>query len=83
MPGVRKPPGRLAQRRPQTAPACAYNVYMKNNDQRIRDNLKRFANSKVEYCPPSNWCQSEYFGQGCCLNQKQIEKRRRRALWQS
>ena len=52
-----------------------------NNDQRIRDNLRRFANSDIEYCPPFNWSQSENFGKGACLNPKQIEKRRRRALW--
>ena len=79
MPGVRKPAGRLAHRRPQTAPACAYNVCM-NNDQRIRANLAAFGDN---YCPPRNWCQSEFFGQGCCLTPKQVEKRRRRALWQS
>jgi hypothetical protein len=48
------------------------------NDQRIRLNIDTFG---VNYTPPLNWCQTEYFGQGCCLTAKQIEKRRRRALW--
>jgi hypothetical protein len=52
-----------------------------NNEQRIRDNIRRFEGSKVDYCPPSNWSQSENFGKGHCLNRRQIEKRRRRSLW--
>jgi len=51
-----------------------------NNDQRIRANLAAFGEN---YTPPRNWCQSEFFGKGCCLTPKQVEKRRRRALWQS
>jgi len=49
-----------------------------NNDQRIRANLAAFGEN---YTPPRNWCQSEFFGKGCCLTPKQVEKRRRRALW--
>ena len=49
-----------------------------NNDQRIRANLAAFGEN---YTPPFNWCQSENFGQGACLTAKQVEKRRRRALW--
>ena len=58
-------------------------LYIKSmkNEQRIRDNIRRFEKSKVEYCPPSNWSQSENFGKGACLNPRQIEKRRRRSLW--
>ena len=52
------------------------------NDARIRDNIKRFKGSSVEYTPPRNWDPNENRGQGATISPKQVEKRRRKALRQ-
>ena len=50
------------------------------NDARIRDNIRRFKGSKVEYTPPRNWDPEANRGQGATVSAKQAEKRRRKAL---
>jgi len=52
------------------------------NDARIRDNIRRFKGSKIEYTPPRNWDQEANRGQGATVSAKQAEKRRRKALRQ-
>ena len=52
------------------------------NDARIRDNIRRFKGSKVEYTPPRNWDPEANRGQGATVSAKQAEKRRRKALRQ-
>ena len=52
------------------------------NDARIRDNIRRFKGSEVEYTPPRNWDPEANRGQGATVSAKQVEKRRRKALRQ-
>ena len=52
------------------------------NDARIRDNIRIFKGSKVEYTPPRNWDPKANRGQGATVSAKQAEKRRRKALRQ-
>ena len=51
-------------------------------DARIRDNIRRYKGSKVEYTPPRNWDPEANRGQGATVSAKQAEKRRRKALRQ-
>jgi len=50
------------------------------NDARIRDNINRFKDSKIEYTPPRNWDPEANRGKGATVSSKQAEKRRRKAL---
>jgi len=50
------------------------------NDARIRDNIRTFKNSKIEYTPPRNWDPEANRGKGATVSPKQAEKRRRKAL---
>ena len=52
----------------------------KQRTQRVRDNIKTFKNSKIEFTPPSNYDPDANRGQGEVLTRKQIEKKRRKAL---
>jgi len=54
----------------------------KQRTQRVRDNIKTFKNSKIEYTPPNNWDPDANRGQGEVLTRKQIEKKRRKSLRQ-
>jgi len=54
----------------------------KQHTARVRDNIKRFKNSKIEYTPPSNYDPDANRGKGEVLTRKQIEKKRRKALRQ-
>ena len=54
----------------------------KQRTQRVRDNIKTFKNSKIEYTPPSNYDPDANRGKGGVLTRKQIEKKRRKSLRQ-
>jgi hypothetical protein len=54
----------------------------KQHTARVRGNIERFKNSKVEYTPPSNYDPDANRGKGEVLTRKQIEKKRRKALRQ-
>ena len=54
----------------------------KQRTQRVRDNIRTFKNSKIEYTPPSNYDPDANRGKGEVLTRKQIEKKRRKALRQ-